>query len=129
MSIEIDWGDAEQCILVMRFGSKWTGDEFFQSIAQLNSLCGGASQNLELMIDLRKTMTPPSNLITLLASSLNRPRPKNFAQVVIISSFGFWKQMFNILYASYKDKFATPIVFVDNVDKAYSLLKCLENLD
>jgi hypothetical protein len=128
MTIELDWGDADQRLVVMHIRGNWTGDELVHRVAQLQAMGCAASQNLELMVDMRNALNPPPNLVTLIGSILNRPLPQNIKQVVVISNTAFWKQIYSIVSKNYRNKINVPIIFVNSVDEAYEALECFKGM-
>jgi hypothetical protein len=122
MTIQLDWGDYDQNFAIMSFHGKWTGDEFVHSIAKLQELGQAASIGIELMVDMRNSLNPPNNLVTLLRSTLNRPLPQNIKQVVVISNSAFWNRIFSMVNTMYGDKINCPVVFVATVDEGYAAL-------
>jgi hypothetical protein len=128
MTIQLDWGDYDQNFAVMTFQGKWTGDEFVHAIARLSAMGAQASTGMELMVDMRNSLNPPNNLLTLLRSTLNRPLPKNIKQVVVISNSAFWNRIFGMLKSMYGGKISAPVSFVPSVDAAYDSLDCFKDI-
>jgi hypothetical protein len=128
MTIQLDWGDYDQNFAIMTFQGKWTGDEFVHSIARLTTMGNEATSDIELMVDMRNSLTPPNNLLTLLRSTLNRPMPQHIKQVVVISNSAFWLRIFSMLSSMYGDKISAPVLFVASVDEAYAALECFKGL-
>lgn len=122
MTIQLDWGDYDQNFAIMSFHGKWTGDEFVHGIAKLREMGQRATSGIELMVDMRNSLNPPNNLVTLLRSTLNRPLPQNIKQVVIISNSAFWNRIFSMVNTMYGDKISCPVVFVATVDEGYAAL-------
>jgi hypothetical protein len=120
MTIQLDWGDYDHNFAIMTFQGKWTGDEFVHSISQLTAMGREATTQIELMVDMRNSLNPPNNLLTLLRSTLNRPLPQNIKQVVVISNSAFWNRIFSMLSSMYGDKIKAPVLFVASVDEAYA---------
>jgi hypothetical protein len=123
MPIRIDWGDADHNFVIMTFQAKWKGDEFIQSIIRLSEMGQSVNSGIELMVDMRNSLNPPDNLVTLLRSTLENPLPSNITQVIVISNSAFWKSIYSMLEIMYSDKLRRPIRFVASVDEAYSSLE------
>jgi hypothetical protein len=128
MTIELDWGDADQHLVVMHIRGNWTGDELVQRVAQLQVMGREASQSLELMVDIRNSLNPPNNLLTLIGSILTRPLPQNIKQVVVISNTSFWRHIYSVIHKNYRGRITIPVVFVDSVDAAYETLECFKGM-
>lgn len=128
MTIELDWGDAEQKLAVMHIRGNWTGDELVQAIARLMLMGREASQDIELMVDIRNSLNPPHNLLTLIGSILIRPLPENIKKVVVISHTAFWHRIYSVINKNYRGKITIPILFVDSVDEAYASLDCFQDV-
>jgi hypothetical protein len=128
MTIQLDWGDYDQNFAIMTFQGKWTGDEFVHSIAGLTEMGKTATSGIELMVDMRNSLNPPNNLVTLLRSTLNRPLPQNIKQVVVISNSAFWNRIFSMVNTMYGDKISCPVLFVASVDEAYAALEFFKGM-
>src|SRR5688572_13908613 len=122
MTIQLDWGDYDQNFAIMTFRGNWTGDEFVHTIASLTQMGKESIAGIELMVDMRNSLNPPNNLVTLLRSTLNRPLPQNIKQVVVISNSAFWNRIFSMLNTMYGEKITSPVVFVATVDEGYAAL-------
>lgn len=122
MSIQLDWGDYDKNFAIMNVHGKWSGDEFVKAIAQLAAMGREAQNGMELLVDVRNSLNPPNNLLTLLRSVLNRPLPPNIKQVVVISNSAFWYRIFSMLNSMYGDKITCPVTFVASVDEGYAAL-------
>ena len=128
MTVQLDWGDYDHNFAIMTFQGKWTGDEFVHAVARLSEMGASSPQGIELMVDMRNSLTPPNNLLTLLRSTLNRPLPRNIKQAVVISNSAFWNRIFSMLKSMYGEKISAPVTFVPSVDAAYDSLECYKGI-
>ncbi len=122
MPIRIDWGDYDQTFLIMSFNGRWTADEYYRAINDLYKHASVQDHALELMVDLRYSVQPPQNLVTLIRSTLNQERSMTIDQVVIITQSGFWQQIFSVVRKVHGRELDTDVHFVESVDQAYSML-------
>lgn len=122
MPIRIDWGDYDKTLLIMSFNGRWTADEYYRAINDLYIYASERDHALELMVDVRHSVQPPQNLVTLIRSTLNQERAIAMDQVVVIVQSGFWQQIFSVARKVHGRELDTAVHFVESVDQAYSML-------
>ena len=128
MGIKLDWGDYDNNFAVMTVVGKWSGDEFYNSMSRLVEMSHETENKIEFMVDIRNSVTPPNNLMTLIRTILNRPLPRNIKKVVVISSSSFWNRIYGMVETMYADKIGIPVIFVKTVDEAYQTLEFFEDM-
>ena len=128
MPIQLDWGDYDHNFAIMTFQGKWIGEEFVAAIARLSAMCQSKESPIELMVDMRSSLNPPYNLVTLLHSILDRALPFDIQQVIVISNSSFWRQLYSMIEIMYSKKISYTVHFVTTVDEAYALLEFIKDM-
>jgi hypothetical protein len=114
------WGDDEKRYLVMNFVGKWSTRDFEQALTELSQEADTSPHKLNLVIDLRHSANPPTNIL----NSLGNPEYQKFCQIehiTIISNRPIWKRLY-LLIKQLHQMSHRDLLFVDNVDAAYGRL-------
>jgi len=121
-AIQVDWGDYEETVILMSIRGTWTAKNFYDAMDDMVTKSQGTNASLELMVDLRNSLKPPANIMTMIRTVLNRSLPERIEQVVVIASTSFWERMYNMVDKMFGSQIPIEVTFVDNVDDAYSRL-------
>ena len=121
MPITLNWGDFDETFLVWNFTQNWTTEEFYDLLQELQRYAQPKKQPIKIMVDMRRSMKAPNNLLTLLRIAV-KSNIQNIEKIVVISNSNFWIQMYQILVKTTHLDDNTPVTFVNSVDEAYYLI-------
>jgi DNA integrity scanning protein DisA with diadenylate cyclase activity len=114
------WGDDEKRYLVLSFVGEWSTQEFEQALIELSQEAETSPHKLSLVIDLRRSAYPPTNILNILGTTQYR-RLCKIERITVISIRPIWKRLYNVFEQLYQMSHR-DLLFVDNVDAAYSRL-------
>lgn len=120
MSIKVDWGNAEDTLLIWRFQKDWTPRDLQNACSMAETIVAQKNQAVDVILDFGYTLTPPPNTITLIRSLLLH-FPANTGKIVILGRTGFWEQIFTL--ALKMGDIRHSIYFARTVDDAYELVE------
>ncbi|MCA9885934.1 MAG: hypothetical protein KC615_21975 [Anaerolineae bacterium] len=117
MSINIDWGNVEETILVIKPTLRWTDEDYHREIPLLLEAIQSKPYPVDLIIDLRQVMHNPPNLINICRDA--RIRFKDLDNlIVVISNNRFWQTLNNTVIRQ-MPSITINVFFTRSVDEAY----------
>ncbi len=123
--IELDWGDADETILVWTFCEGWTADHYYQAIHDAEKMALASNQPIHVLVDAQHIFKSPRNLITLANAGLNRGTVP-VKLIFVITQSGFLENIYHIMTRIYPD--SLKVHFVPNANEAYRLIREYEKL-
>jgi hypothetical protein len=69
MSIAIDWFDAEHTIIRYQFEGRWTWDDLYGAITQVNTMLASVDHKVDVIIDFERSLGVPPGALTHLRSN------------------------------------------------------------
>jgi hypothetical protein len=118
MSVRVDWGDADEIILVWKFSKKWTWSDIRSSLNESKYLIEDSSQDVVLMVDLRQVKTHPNGMLHYLPQLMNQ-LPQEIIRVIFIDKGTIFYSLFQMMTFQDPD-LMDKLCLVDNVDEAYN---------
>lgn len=122
MPIEVDWGNQEETLIVMKINGKWTSEEFNRAMSQLSELSKSKSYQPTLMADLRYAMYTPVGFLSTLRAAM-RSREEMIDCAIVVTTSGLWQKMIDIIEQASTLRVTIPLHFVETIDEAYALLE------
>ena len=118
--ITLDWGDANESILVWTFSDNWTAEDFYLAIEKAETILGPKEKPVHIIVDAQQGFKPPKNLIALSKVGLKRgPTPVKL--VVVIAKSRFLQNIYGIVAKMYPG--SLKVHFVNNANEAYQLIE------
>jgi hypothetical protein len=114
------WGDDEKRYLVLAFEGHWSARDFEQALTELSEEAETSPHPLALVVDLRRSANPPTNILNILGSSEYR-KLCTIHRITIISNRPIWKRLYQVFEQLYELSHR-DLLFVDTVDAAYGRL-------
>jgi len=85
----VDWGDADNQLVVWRFEGYWNMPEYCRSFNTLKHLIREQSHHVNVMIDIRQICRGTEHLVDILVKDIKQ-HPQNLGEVVIITERQHW---------------------------------------
>ena len=120
MTIELDWGNAEETILIWTCDTEWTADEYYQAVYDCVEMIDQKPHSVHVMVDMQFNRMRPAMLLQL-AKHGYRNRSHNVGSIVLIYRTGFWLFLEDMLQKIFSKEF--PLMFAQDANEAYSLLQ------
>ncbi len=120
MTSYVDWGNVEETLLIMKFDSKWTYEDYRSLVEEALQQLDDKDHPVDLFIDLQFTYRFPKNLIHIMRGSSRFKHP-NTRNVVVISSSTFVAKMYMVVKGIIPN--FQPIRLAKNSDEAYAHLE------
>ncbi|GAB4519557.1 MAG: hypothetical protein OHK0046_28620 [Anaerolineae bacterium] len=120
--ILVDWGNAEETLLVWKFEGHWTPEEVFAAVDQVLLFASGYPHMIDIIVDTRRAHLP--------AHPMNfnhrefRHKPGNLGQIVVIYEAVLWSMLYDML--THLSGIDYGVAFVQSVDDAYKLVERAE---
>jgi DNA integrity scanning protein DisA with diadenylate cyclase activity len=118
--LRFGWGDDEKRYLVLSFEGQWSIKDFQTTLSELSVEAKTSPHPLCLMIDLRRSANPPTNILSILGSSEYQSLC-GIQRITIISNRAIWKRLYKVFEQLYEVSHR-DLLFVDTVDAAYARL-------
>lgn len=118
--ISVEWGNAEETLLIWRFAESWTLKDFYSALKRSKKMVYKQSETINLMIDMRVSRTWNSMMLLLVHAVLSF-KPSEASRTVVISANPIYKQLWKTSQRLY-GVIDYPIYFVATVDEAYCLV-------
>jgi len=119
MSIIVDWGDADDTLLIWHFPHNWTSRDLQNAYGLANDILSKVNYEIDIIFDFGYTINPPQNTIQLCRGLLLHC-PHNVRSVIILGRTRYWERIFSLVLRL--QTFEHTVHFVQTVDEAYALL-------
>ena len=121
--IDVDWGDANETILVWTFDNGWTAKNFMDALETSEEFVGEKLKPsiIHILLDVQHTVHLPPDMFTLGRYAINHARNMGFKGVItIINPTTLWHRFYDAL------KITVPhtlnIQFAKDADEAYQMM-------
>jgi hypothetical protein len=84
MAIALEWLDQHETILIWRFASHWTAEDFYKALDKNNKLIEQKAHPISVVIDMLDVKSFPTGVLTHAANGLATRRTQNVQTVVIL---------------------------------------------
>lgn len=119
--IIVDWGSADENLLIWKFHGHWTDTEYSQAVMQSNALIVSQPHIVDIICDMREAKIPKTSVLSLAVAAIQR-RPRNLGVTIIITHSTFWQNMYELLKRNRRLKRRATLHFVNDVDRAYNIV-------
>jgi hypothetical protein len=119
MPVEIDWGDQEETLLVIKIRGEWNASQLFTAQQKGCSLAETKPHLVDVIADMRAASVKMTGLVPLSRRAI-QIRPTNLGYVAIITTTNYWAQIYRAVPDTLKQ--ALNIGFVNDVDAAYAAI-------
>lgn len=114
------WGDDEKRYLVLNLVGQWSTTDFEQALRELSQEAETSPHKLNLMIDVRHSGNPPTNILDSMGNAKYH-RLCKIEHITVISNRPIWKRLYKVFEQLYQMSHR-DLLFVDTVDAAYNRL-------
>ena len=118
--IKVYWGNAEETLLIWRFGASWALKDFYKALRRSKRKVQQKQESINLIVDLRASRTWPSMML-LLAHAVASFSSNDESRTIIVSPNPIYKQLWKTSQRLY-GAVECSIYFVATVDEAYWLI-------
>jgi len=121
--IDVDWGDAEETILVWTFEDGWTAQDFMDAFKLSEEFVAQklTPSIIHVLLDVQHTVHLPKDMFTLGRYAINRASDVGFKGLVtIINPTTLWHRFYDALKITVPHRLI--IKFASNADEAYQLM-------
>jgi hypothetical protein len=121
--IDVDWGDANETLLIWTFSNDWTAQEFLNAFTLCEEFVASRSNRsvVHILLDTQHTTHLPKDMFKLGRHAIKRCidiRQKGL--IIIIDSSTVWVQMYDFLMR--RGSNSLHIHFAKDTDKAYQIM-------
>ena len=120
MSAQVKWFNANQTVLQVSYGERWTAHEFHETFEEIENFLRQKPYPVDLLVDLRPTLEYPRNLFGLARKTL-RDRIPNMGQVVVVTDDIFWHRLYPTLQTIIPK--LQQLTFVESIEEAKEILQ------
>lgn len=119
MTIELDWGNADESLLIWTCDRHWTHDDYYEAVQTCVAMINGQSHPVDVIVDMQFNKMRPQMLLQLAKYGF-RHRSANVGTVVLIYRSTFWLFLEETLQSIFSKEFR--LLFARDANEAYSLL-------
>lgn len=121
--IDVDWGDANETILVWTFEDSWTAQDFMSAFKLSEEFVAEklTPSIIHILLDVQHTIHLPKDMFTLGRYAINRASHVGFKGVItIINPTTLWLRFYDALKITVPH--ALNIQFAKDADEAYQIM-------
>jgi hypothetical protein len=119
MPITVEWGNAEQSIVVIRYEGRWDGKDVHTALDQVFDMLSTVDHTVDFIVDMSQSKSTPTNLLA--AAGRVERRAPNTGRTVIVAVNTYLKAIADIArYVAPKTVGRT--YFVKTLEEAYEVL-------
>jgi hypothetical protein len=122
MPIHLEWDNEDKTIIRFDFDGVWTWDDFVTKHNEANAMISGVDHTVDLILDLQKSGSRPSNLFTNIKRFESDKAP-NQGRLVVVRDGQFIKVMLSTYTRLFGSKTNPDLTRVDTLEEARNLLK------
>jgi hypothetical protein len=122
MSISVDWGDAEETIIVWKFEQGWTRGDYYRAYHHFCKLIKQSNQVVNVIADVRRALPAPGSSLSILRHAIIN-RHSQVERVAVITVSTFPQQLFALVHRQLPGDWFDKYQFTDSVDEAYEWVK------
>jgi hypothetical protein len=123
MPITVEWGNAEQTIIVIRYEGRWDVKDVHAGLDKVFDMLGTVDHTVDSIVDMSQSKSSPTNLLAA-AGRVERKAP-NTGRTVIVNVNTYLKAIADIArYVAPKTVGRT--YFVKSLEEAYQVLSVNE---
>ena len=118
--IVVDWGNADESLLIMKFIEKWTLEEYQDTNYKAYDMINQQSHPVVVIVDMRQSDGTPRGFLHA-SHQFAKMRPAHMLTSVVLADSAVWKTLWQTAIHLYGAIENGNITFVDTVDKAYKV--------
>ena len=121
--IEVDWGDANETILVWTFSHGWTAQDFTDAFVLSEKYVASkvTPSIVHILIDVQHTAHLPKDMFTLGRYAINRANNRGLKGLIaIINPTALWQRFYDVLKITVPH--SLDIRFAKDADEAYQMM-------
>lgn len=122
--IDIDWGNAEETILIWTFYDGWKEQDFLDAIKFSEKLVARktSSATIHTMIDVQHTGDLPANMFSLGKTAIQRGiESKNDGLIIIINPSELWLRLYEVMSKMIPNNWLR-VHFAKDANEAYAMM-------
>ncbi|GAB4519553.1 MAG: hypothetical protein OHK0046_28610 [Anaerolineae bacterium] len=116
--IVVDWGDADDALIVWRFEGPWTPKDYYIALERVSRLVAAKQHRVNVMVDVSQAALPRNAMA--LANKGFQARPANLGLIVVITDHTLWHMLYEMITRMSGIDYG--LKFVNTIDEAYLLL-------
>lgn len=117
MAITVDWGDADETLIVWKFGKSWTHSDFLSALVKSNAM-QSTHRPQHCIADLRQMIMTTADFSEI-ARALKHSNHIINGLTVAICHRDYWQTVYNDAISRVTGR---QVTFVRTVDEAYHLI-------
>lgn len=125
MAIELDWGNANETLLIWTCDTHWTSEEYYEAVQTGVEMIDSKAHPVDIIVDMQFNRMRPAMLLQLAKHGYRR-RSRNVGTVVLIYRSTFWLFLEETLQSIFSNDFR--LLFVEDANEAYAALDDLEQV-
>lgn len=118
--INLVWADPEKTLLVMKFGVRWSREEFWRSAQDAYQMAKSVNHQIDVIADFSLAYSTPPNIIHMMLSGMRMSENKTL-KVVVISQTTLWENLYLYMKRAYPLD-VIPVQFVGNYHDAIKII-------
>lgn len=123
MSVIVEWDHEEAAVVRQTFTGKWTWNELYTSLQEVDRLIRSVDHPVFLLIDMRKSMVLPSGALAHVRT-LDRWHP-NLQKIIAIGVNPLIRTMFGVV-ARVRPSMHEQIILVITLEDAFAVMNVLK---
>lgn len=121
MGITAYWADETHTIIRYDFEGRWDWDMFYPVYNQVIAMVTSVDGRVDVVLDLRKNITFPKNII-MHVQSISNKRPANMGKSVIVTENRFARSLYRVA-SKLNKRIGQNYCIVSNFEEAYLLIE------
>lgn len=122
--IDLDWGNADETILVWTFSDGWTAKDLVNAIASSKRMIASRSHRriVHVLMDIQHSQDMPDDMLTLGRYAIKEAIDSGHkGMIIIINPSPLWNHMVGVLKSLISN--SIQIEFANDADEAYEILQ------
>lgn len=122
--IELDWGNADETILVWTFHEGWETQNFMDAIAASKRMIANRSHRsiVHILLDIQHSQDLPDDMLTLGRYAIRQAvASRHKGLTIIINPSPLWHHLYKVLQTTIPH--TIRILFVNDADEAYEIMQ------
>ena len=126
MPIEVSWYNAEKTIILEKYPSKWTWDDFYELREIVPAMMQEVPHTVSIIADFGNNLDIPSGNAMLHARNVISSFPKNWGLLVMISRSALINSFVNMFNRIFPANWARKIRLAKDYDEALAFIAAHE---
>lgn len=122
MAIEVTWHNREKTIILEKYPSKWTWDDFYALREVVPPMMHEVSHTVHIIADMGNNLDIPGGNAMLHARNVVSSFPENWGMLIMITRSPLINSFVNMFNRIFPAHWARKIRLVKSYDDAYALI-------